>query len=258
MSQHSPFRVGGPCAQWAVVHDRSSMISLVEDLSRRKVRFGVLGAGTKTLFRDGGVAHVIIRLGHGFQQVELESETWTLGAAVPLVLARYHLSKAGVAFLPEYPVASGTLGGLLATASVEQWKELAATISAVEVVSGKGYRWRSFETMKTCPKLVTSVRLKPKEHLQPVDDWVLRPQYESLWFKGPGSLKQKRSMLQRAALSGARLHGVLMPPEMPDQLVNIGGASARDFWELHRSVLDRIRRFHGVTWTSGVKWQGRK
>ena len=59
-------------------------------------------------------------------------------------------------------------------------------------------------------------------------------------------------------MTGTRLRGVLIPAGFPEVMVNIGGGTAEDYWELHRSVLDRVKRFHGVKWTCELKWQGRK
>ena len=258
ISNHSPYRVGGTCAQWAVVHHRDKLIPLIGDWSEKRMRFSVMGTGTKILFRDGGVEHAVLRLGYEFQQCSLEGDVWTLGAGLPLILARHRMALAGVLLFPELSLDSGTLGGLLASATTAQWTAMKQSISSLEVATGSAYRWRDIQSMKSCPKVVTAIRLKSNEHLSEAPNKAVLPRYESPWFDGPGDLKQKRSMLRRCSMSGARLHGILMPAEMPDQMVNIGQSSANDFWELHRSALDRIRRFHGVTWSCGLKWQGRK
>jgi UDP-N-acetylmuramate dehydrogenase len=73
----------------------------------------VLGAGSNILLRDGGVKGVVIRLGKGFQGVEIDGLTLRAGAGVPDVKLASAAAKAGIAGLSFFRGIPGSAGGAL-------------------------------------------------------------------------------------------------------------------------------------------------
>jgi UDP-N-acetylmuramate dehydrogenase len=73
----------------------------------------VLGAGSNILLRDGGVEGVVIRLGKGFQRVEIDGLTLRAGAGVPDVKLASAAAKAGTAGLSFFRGIPGSVGGAL-------------------------------------------------------------------------------------------------------------------------------------------------
>lgn len=74
----------------------------------------VLGVGSNLIIRDGGIEGVVIKLGRGFTQAELQGEEIEAGAALLDVhLARFaaEQGRAGLEFFAGIP---GTVGGALA------------------------------------------------------------------------------------------------------------------------------------------------
>jgi UDP-N-acetylmuramate dehydrogenase len=96
----------------------------------------VIGLGSNLLVRDGGIEGVVIRLGRGFSEIEIE-EGYKLrvGAAVPDVKVARAAADAGIAGLSFYRGIPGCVGGALRMnggAHGRETKEVLAEARAVD------------------------------------------------------------------------------------------------------------------------------
>ena len=65
------FRVGGPAQALFMPEDESDLAYLLANLPR-DIPVTVIGLGSNLIVRDGGVPGVVIRLGRGFNEIEVE------------------------------------------------------------------------------------------------------------------------------------------------------------------------------------------
>jgi len=107
------FRVGGPADLLFLPQDEEDLADFLKGLDAA-VPVTVLGVGSNTLVRDGGVDGVVIRLGKAFATVEPrgESRIFAGAAALDAGLAR-EAGKAGIAGLEFYRGVPGSIGGAL-------------------------------------------------------------------------------------------------------------------------------------------------
>jgi len=107
------FRVGGPADLLFLPQDEDDLASFLAGLDA-SVPVTVLGVGSNTLVRDGGVEGVVIRLGKPFAIVEPRdgSRIFAGAAALDAHLAR-EAGKAGIAGLEFYRGVPGSVGGAL-------------------------------------------------------------------------------------------------------------------------------------------------
>ncbi|HEY8004223.1 MAG TPA: UDP-N-acetylmuramate dehydrogenase [Phenylobacterium sp.] len=107
------FRVGGPADLLFLPQDEDDLAAFLQGLDPR-VPVTVLGVGSNTLVRDGGVEGVVIRLGKAFAAVEPlgECRIFAGAAALDATLAR-EAGKAGIAGLEFYRGVPGSIGGAL-------------------------------------------------------------------------------------------------------------------------------------------------
>jgi UDP-N-acetylmuramate dehydrogenase len=108
-------RVGGPAEVLFLPADHMDLASFLEELPP-EVPVSVLGVGSNTIVRDGGVAGVVVRLaGREFGLVRADTGNLQVTAdagALDAVVARA-AAKAGVAGLEFYAGIPGTIGGAL-------------------------------------------------------------------------------------------------------------------------------------------------
>ncbi|MEM8554089.1 MAG: UDP-N-acetylmuramate dehydrogenase, partial [Pseudomonadota bacterium] len=102
-------RVGGPAEMFFQPKDLDDLVSIMAGLDPATACFP-LGLGSNLIVRDGGIRGAIIRLGRGFQGVEISQDTVTVGAAVPDAQVAKKSADAGLdlTFLRTIP---GAMGG---------------------------------------------------------------------------------------------------------------------------------------------------
>lgn len=107
------FRVGGPADVIFLPEDEEDLAAFLKGLPA-DVPVTVLGVGSNTLVRDGGVEGVVIRLGKAFAKVEPRggARIYAGAAALDANVAR-EAAKAGIAGLEFYRGVPGTIGGAL-------------------------------------------------------------------------------------------------------------------------------------------------
>jgi UDP-N-acetylmuramate dehydrogenase len=107
------FRVGGPAQALFMPEDEADLAYLLTNLAPETPVI-VIGLGSNLIVRDGGVAGVVIRLGRGFNQVNVESEHRVrTGSAVPDVRVARAAQEAGIAGLSFMRGIPGAIGGAL-------------------------------------------------------------------------------------------------------------------------------------------------
>lgn len=106
-------RVGGPAEVLFLPKDEDDLAGFLAGLDTG-VPVTVLGVGSNTLVRDGGVEGVVIRLGRSFAALApLEGGRLSAGAAALDAQAAKAAAAAGIAGLEFYTGVPGTIGGAL-------------------------------------------------------------------------------------------------------------------------------------------------
>lgn len=106
------FRVGGPAQVFFMPEDDNDLAYGLRNLPA-DMPVTVIGAGSNLIVRDGGVPGVTIRLGRGFNAVQIDGERVTAGSAMLDAMVARAAQTAGItglAFLSGIP---GTIGGAL-------------------------------------------------------------------------------------------------------------------------------------------------
>jgi UDP-N-acetylmuramate dehydrogenase len=129
------FRAGGPAEILYSPADEADLAYFLKH-TPADVPVTVIGLGSNLLVRDGGIEGVVIRLGRGFSEIEIE-EGYKLrvGAAVPDVKVARAAADAGIAGLSFYRGIPGCVGGALRMnggAHGRETKEVLAEARAVD------------------------------------------------------------------------------------------------------------------------------
>src|SRR3974390_401021 len=106
------FRVGGPAQVFYIPEDENDLAYFLRNLPI-EIPVYVVGAGSNLIVRDGGVPGVVIRLGRGFNEVTIEGDRVTAGAAMLDAMVARAAQAAGVAGLAFLSGIPGSIGGAL-------------------------------------------------------------------------------------------------------------------------------------------------
>ncbi len=104
------FRAGGPAEVMFRPADREDLIAFLRE-KPKDVPVTVLGVGSNTLVRDGGVAGVVVRLGRGFVEIAATGDEVEAGAGALDVNVATVAQQAGIAGLEFLRGIPGTVGG---------------------------------------------------------------------------------------------------------------------------------------------------
>ncbi|MBS0331133.1 MAG: UDP-N-acetylmuramate dehydrogenase [Proteobacteria bacterium] len=279
------FRVGGPADVLFLPQDEADLAGFLKGLDRA-VPVTVLGVGSNTLVRDGGVEGVVIRLGRGFNEVRvLDAVSITAGAAVPDAVLARQAAKAGIAGLEFYAGIPGTVGGAVVMNAGCYGSETCNVLATATVMNRKGevsvigdadlaYTYRHsalqgsdlivlgavFEGMADDPAAIAA-RMDEitarREQTQPI-----REKTGGSTFKNPPGHSSWKLVDEAGwrgkpfSLSG-RGGGAMFSPLHSNFLINTGDATAADLEALGEAVRADVRARTGVELEWEIKRIGR-
>ncbi len=132
------FRVGGPAQVLYAPADVDDLAYFRANLPDG-VPVTVIGLGSNLLVRDGGVEGVVIRMGRGFNEVEvLDDHRVRAGVAMSDARVARAAAQAGIAGLSFLRGVPGSIGGMLRMNAGAYGTEAADVLISTEAIDGAG------------------------------------------------------------------------------------------------------------------------
>jgi len=236
--------------------------------------------------RDGGIEGVVVRLGRGFNRIEIDGGRVVAGAAALDAHVARRAAEAGLdlTFLRTIPGAiggavrmnAGCYGAYVADHFVSA---RAVTRRGAQVTLGRddigfGYRHTDlpedlvitaaiFEAPRGDPEALAAkmdAQIAKRDESQPVKDRTAGSTFRNpVGHSSTGAADDSHEMkawtlIDAAGLRGARFGGAQMNPKHPNFLTNTGGATAEDLETLGENVRKRVFQKSGVT----LEWEIRR
>ncbi|MDP4823353.1 MAG: UDP-N-acetylmuramate dehydrogenase [Aestuariivirgaceae bacterium] len=261
------FRTGGPAEVLFTPADEDDLAAFLAE-TPADVPVTVLGVGSNTLVRDGGVPGVVIRLGRGFGGLELlDGSRIEVGSAVPDVKAARFAADNGIDGLTFLRGIPGTIGGALRMNGGAYGGETKDVLISARAVDRQGRKivlrnadmGYSYRHCGASPDLIfTSAILQgrpgeggailaamdeitaKRELTQPV-----KSRTGGSTFKNPEGHKSWQ-LIDAAGLRGFRVGGAHMSELHCNFLINDGNATAHDIETLGETVRERVKAHSGV------------
>lgn len=231
-------RVGGSAEVMYLPADESDLARFLAE-TPDEIPVHVLGAGSNTLVRDGGVPGVVIRLAGAFAKSEaLDGHRLRAGAGALDKMVAKAAAKAGIAGLEYLVGVPGTIGGALRMNAGCYDQETSDVIVEAIALDRAGRR-----IIATPEELAYSYR-----HCEAPEDWIFteavfqgRPDESDAITERMDAITARRESTQpiREKTSGSTFANP-DPPGTPDQ---------RKSWQLIDSVGGRGQRVGGATFS---------
>jgi UDP-N-acetylmuramate dehydrogenase len=266
LAQITWFGVGGSAEVMFRPVDPEDLSALLRRLAP-DVPVTVFGVGSNLLVRDGGIPGVVLRLGRGFAQIQIEGDKMRVGAAaldanVAAVAAQGGLG--GLEFLSGVP---GTIGGALRMNAGAYGGDMAGVVIEATAIDrlgrthrvgardlGLSYRhsdapadWIFVEAvLKGEPGDPVSIAKKlaqvkaDREATQPI-----RTKTGGSTFKNPPGARAWE-LIDRAGCRGLKRGGAQVSQKHCNFLINLGDATAAEIEALGEEVRRRVRDDAGV------------
>lgn len=275
-------RVGGP-ADWlfqpADVDDLSAFLSALPP----EVQVFPMGVGSNLIVRDGGLRAVVIRMGRGFNQIEITDARVTAGVAALDAHVARKAAEAGIdlTFLRTIP---GAIGGAVRMNAGCYGSYTADVFVSAKAVTRDGqivtltaedlnFRYRqtdlpegwviveaTFEGPGGDPAELAArmaAQIAKRDASQPTRDRSAGSTFRNpAGFSSTGRADDSHDLkawkvIDEAGMRGAKRGGAQMSPMHSNFLINTGGATAADLEGLGEEVRKRVFQHSGLT----LEWE---
>ncbi|MEX1376555.1 MAG: UDP-N-acetylmuramate dehydrogenase [Eubacteriales bacterium] len=269
MSEWTSFKTGGNAE--CMIHPKTEeeIIEVIKFAKENDIPYYILGNGTNTLVRDGGIKGIIIGLYQNFNSIDIDEETGivrvkagTLLSAVANLACRAGLS--GIEFAGGIP---GCIGGAIKMNAgayegemkdiVEKVKILHEDLSVKEYTNEEmqfGYRTSIVKdtdivleiSIKLVKKETSKIRskmvelAKKRKEKQPLN----LPSAGSAFKRPKGNYAGK--LIQEAGLQGYTVGGAQVSKKHAGFVVNTGKATAEDVETILKDIQDKVYEKHKV------------
>ena len=275
-------RVGGPAEMLFQPADIEDLSKFLADLDAAVPVFP-MGVGSNLIVRDGGISGVVIRLGRGFNGIEISEDHVIAGAAALDAHVARKAADAGLdlTFLRTIP---GTIGGAVRMNAGCYGSYVADVLTSVTVVYRDGsideispaalhlaYRQSSlpegavivsacFTPPKEAPDVLKqrmTDQLAKRDETQPTKDRTAGSTFRNpAGFSSTGQADDVHDLkawkvIDDAGMRGAVLGGAVMNTKHSNFLTNAGGATAAELEDLGEAVRKKVYDSQGIT----LEWE---
>jgi len=266
MARHTSFKIGGPADLAVVPEDLADLKAALEFARRQGFPVQVLGGGSNTLVRDGGIRGMVI-LPSAFQTLGRDGNDVTAGAGVRISRLLAFCCKQGLSGLEILSGVPGTVGGAVWGNAGAWGGSLADHLVRVHLVTREGdelslrreqipfrYRFSGLPSGSVIFQAVFGlVWGDPASIRRQISRWlVLRNAAQPVEFRCAGSIfknppgEYAGRLVDAADLKGTRVGGAMISPKHGNFVVNLGGARAADVLALVTLAQERVRAMAGI------------
>ncbi len=275
-------RVGGPADYLFQPSDEEDLCDFLRELDPAVPVFP-MGVGSNLIVRDGGIRAVVIRLGRGFNGIEVAGDTVTAGAAALDAHVARRAAEAGLdlTFLRTIP---GAIGGAVRMNAGCYGSYVADHLVSVRVVTQGGdvevlaadelhLRYRQCTLPEGAVIISATFRAKAGDpaalEARMLDQIAKRDASQPTKERSAGSTFRNPvgysstgraddshdlkawAVIDAAGMRGARLGGAQMSEMHSNFMINTGGATATDLEDLGELVRKRVFDHSGIT----LEWE---
>ena len=280
LNKYNWFNLGGPAKIFFKPNSILDIKKFLENDNNKNKKIHILGAGSNTLFRDGGFDGIVIKLGKEFAYTKILSDgNIEVGAATPdKKIADFAMenSIAGFEFLSCIP---GTIGGAIVMNSGCYGYDISQSVISIEGLTFNGelkslkrneikFFYRGSDFGKNL--IILSVKLKGnkgiKEKIEKKQTEFLNQKRKSQpsniktcgsTFKNPGN-KKAWELIKLSDCSNLSVGGARLSEQHCNFFLNNGKAKSSDIEILIEEVRNKVFLKTGVKLDLEIKIIGKK
>ncbi len=271
LARYTTLRVGGPAAALVKPASVAELAALLPVLRRQGLPWRVIGRGSNLLVADAGLPEVVIVIGPAMAAIRQAGQEGSerlvqaeAGCSLPKLVSWCTAEGlGGLEFAAGIP---GSVGGAIAMNAGAWGREMRDVLHALVVVDETGgvqilpaasqvFAYRRWEHAPGVVVAAGIFRLQPESpeviggrcrgHLQARrEKQPLEPSAGSFFKNPPGQAAGR--LIEAAGLKGLRVGGARVSEQHANFLVNAGGATARDFYELMKVVQEQVAERTGI------------
>ncbi len=262
------YHIGGRASALVEPQGSEDLQELLRCISHGGVSYLVLGGGSNVLFADEGYQGVVIRLGRGFQGVEIEGTRVRAKAGTKLVSVLAKAREANLGGIEFFAGIPGTIGGAVAGNAGAKRAWIGPFVEEVTIVNVRGelrklsaeelvFGYRS-SSLKMSGNVLVEVVLKLKKEPKEMVEKKVREYFKARRGRQPRTEKNAGSvfknppndfagkLIESVGLKGFKLGGAQVSLIHANFIVNDGTATAHDVVGVMREIQKRVREAAGI------------
>ena len=269
MSKHTTFRVGGPARCLVIPNSKQSLVETMKLINKYELPFKVIGRGSNLLPSDRLFEGIIVKCDKGLDHVEIDGTQVTVGAGVSTILLANKVAKcelAGLEFISGVP---GSVGGAIYMNAGAYNREIQDVLVKALILDEAGeLKWLTVEEMGFSYRqsilqthrnwiVVEAVLQLEKGSYEEIMELmkarkVRRIESQPTNLPSAGSTFRNPlphyswQLIEKSGLRGVRIGGAEVSQKHCNFIVNVGGATATDIYELIQHVQAVVFEKHGI------------
>ncbi|KAF0824508.1 UDP-N-acetylmuramate dehydrogenase [Cytobacillus firmus] len=281
MANHTTMKIGGPADLFIEPSSIDSLAKAMDLIRQYKVNWRAIGRGSNLLVSDGGIEGVVIKLGRGMDQLDLNGTELRAGGGYSLVALSTIISKKGLSGLEFASGIPGSVGGAVYMNAGAHGSDISQILTKAHVLFEDGkmdwltkdemeFSYRTSVLQKKRPGIVLEAvfqltegdREKISSAMQKNKDY--RKETQPWNFPCAGSIfrnplpEYAGQLIEKAGLKGHSIGGAQISNMHGNFIVNAGDAKAEDVLALIQHIKDTIFDMYGVKMETEVEIIGRK
>jgi len=278
LADYTTIRTGGPARWFLDARGEDEATAALLAAKGRGVPVLLVGNGSNLLVSDGGFDGLVVHFGEGFARMSLDglrlkAQAGAMLKALAFFAAEHNL--AGLAFAAGIP---GSLGGALVMNAGAFNGEMSQVVESVDCLTRDGLRvtlsnreadfaYRHSRMMEEgLVVLGATLLLTPGSrealHATMAGFQEMRREKQPLAWPSAGSFFKRPpgyfagALIEQAGLKGLTVGGAQVSEKHAGFLINLGGATTRDFIALKDQVQERVLERFGVRLEPEVRLVG--
>jgi len=280
LSKYNWFNLGGPAKILFKLQSIDELKRFLKDNKKKNHKIHILGAGSNTLFRDGGFDGIVIKLGNNFSYTKLikEDEIEVGAATMDRKLSDFATenSLSGFEFLSCIP---GSIGGAIVMNGGCYGEDVSKIFSSLKAINFKGeiesfnkdqikffYRGNNLKENLIILSAVFKGKISNKKKIFERQTNLINKKKESQptrvktcgsTFKNPANQKAWE-LIKLSKCSDLKMGGASISQKHNNFFLNNGNASSSDIESLIHQVKDKVFKKTGIELELEIKIIGKK
>lgn len=269
MSEYTSFRAGGKADLLLIADDTEELEGALREARERGTEMIMLGNGSDTLVRDGGFRGTVIKLGSGFEKVEVSGNELVCGAAALLSQAAKTAMQSSLSGLEPLSGIPGSVGGAVFMNAGAYGGEIRDVIKTVQAVSEDTFEIKEYSADELDMSyrhsiftdngeiIISAVFELEEDDKEAIEERMKdfadrRNSKQPLQYPSAGSFFKRPEgyfagkLIQDAGLKGLSVGGAQVSEKHSGFIINTGGATATDITTLMKLVQNTVYDKFGV------------
>ena len=281
LSKYNWFNLGGPAKIFLKLEKINELQNFLRENNESNHKVHILGAGSNTLFRDGGFDGTVIKLGNSFSYTKLiKDDEIEVGAATKdkkLSDFATESSLAGFEFLSCIP---GSVGGSIIMNSGCYGEDISKIFLSLKGINSKGeivhlsreqikffYRGNNLKSDLIILNATFKGKKSDRKKILKKQEYLVKKKKESQptrvktcgsTFKNPVNNKKAWELIQLSKCSDLKVGGASISEKHNNFFINNGNASSSDIETLINNVKERVFEKTGIKLELEIKIIGKR